>query len=256
VTAALELANLSVRRGAAAVLADVDLSLAPGEIVALLGPSGAGKSTIVRVALGLMAPTTGTVAIDGRLASSGSRVLVPPEERGMGVVFQDLALWPHLTVRDNLAFALHGRRLGREETAARISSLLDDLGIAALDRRYPGALSGGERQRVAIARALVGDPTAILLDEPLANLDLVLKTELLGVFQRVLRRGRTSTLYVTHDPREAAVLADRVAVLETGRITHLGSPTAIARDPRTPFARAIASELVSTLSATDGRAHE
>jgi iron(III) transport system ATP-binding protein len=255
-TAAFELANLSVRRGATAVLDGVDLSVGHGEIVALLGPSGAGKSTVVRVALGLMAPTTGTVAIDGRLASRDGRVVVPPEERGMGVVFQDLALWPHLTVRENLAFALHPRRLGREEADARISSLLDELGIAAMDRRHPGELSGGERQRVAIARALVGEPNAVLLDEPLANLDLVLKTELLSVFQRALRRGRTSTLYVTHDPREAAALADRVVVLETGRITHVGSSTAIASDPRTPFGRAIASELVSPLWATEGRAHE
>ena len=248
-TAALELSTVSARRGATPVLVDVDLSLGAGEIVALLGPSGAGKSTVVRVALGLMAPTAGTVSIDGQLATRGGRVLVPPEERGMGVVFQDLALWPHLTVGENLGFALHPRRLGREAASAHVSAALDRVGIAALHRRYPGELSGGERQRVAIARALVAEPTAILLDEPLANLDLVLKAELIAVFRDVLRAGRTATLYVTHDPREAAALADRVALLEAGRITQLGTPDAIRADPQTAFARAIALELAAARGA-------
>jgi iron(III) transport system ATP-binding protein len=246
-TSALELTGVSVHRGRVPILVDIDLAIARGEIVALLGPSGAGKSTVVRAALGLAVASAGTISIDGRVVTQGDRVIVPAEQRGMGVVFQDLALWPHLTVDGNLRFAL-GTRHRSADAAVRIAAMLDRVGIAGLASRYPGELSGGERQRVAIARALVTEPSAVLLDEPLANLDLLLKAELLGLFGRVLRTGRTATLYVTHDPREAAVLADRVAIMEAGRLTHLGTPAEICADPQTPFARAIARELAARSS--------
>jgi iron(III) transport system ATP-binding protein len=241
-TSALELTGVSIHRGHVPILLDIDLAIEPGEIVALLGPSGAGKSTVVRAALGLAVASAGTVSIGGRVVSQGDHIVVPPEQRGISVVFQDLALWPHLTVDGNLGFAL-GARHRRADAAVRIAAMLGRVGIAGLARRYPGELSGGERQRVAIARALVSEPTAILLDEPLANLDPVLRAELLGLFERVLRAGRTATLYVTHDPREAAALADRVAIIEAGRLTHIGTPAQVGAEPTTPFASAIAREL-------------
>jgi iron(III) transport system ATP-binding protein len=251
-TVALELSRVTVRRGSVAVLANVDLVVRAGEIRALLGPSGSGKSTLVRVALGLIAPVAGSVTIDGRVATDGPHLRMPPEERGIGVVFQDLALWPHLTVRDNLAFALRQRRLSRDAAAERIRAMLDRVGLAAMSGRRPGDLSGGERQRVAIARALVVEPSVVLLDEPLSNLDLVLKAELLHLFREVLRDGRCATLYVTHDPREAAILADRLALLEAGRITGSGTPDEMRVDGATAFGRAVAAEL-RRATATEAR---
>jgi len=237
---AIELISLRARLGGAEVLAGVDLRVAEGETVVLLGPSGAGKSTLVRVILGLLVPSDGEVHLAGRLASAAERVIVPPEARGLGVVFQDLALWPHLTVRKHLAFAL-GRAGGT--AAATIGPLLERLGLTALAERHPGELSGGERQRVAIARALVGEPRAVLLDEPLAHVDVLLKGELLALFRAVLRDRRVATLHVSHDPREAALLADRVALLEAGRITQVGSPAELRAAPATAFGRAVAAQL-------------
>jgi ABC-type Fe3+/spermidine/putrescine transport system ATPase subunit len=150
-------------------------------------------------------------------------VAVSPEDRGVAVVFQDLALWPHLTVHGNLAFGLESLRVPRDDREARITTMLDLVGLSGKARRHPAELSGGERQRVAIARALVLKPAAILLDEPLANLDLGLKRELLGLFRRLLSEEGSTAIHVTHDPRDAAALGGRVMVLEHGRLVHDGS---------------------------------
>jgi iron(III) transport system ATP-binding protein len=241
-TAAFELESITVWHGAVRILSAVSLVVEAGEIVALSGPSGAGKTTLLRVVAGLAAATEGTVHLGGRVVSAGGRRIVPPEARNLAMVFQDLALWPHLTVHGNLAFALGSRGVPREVQERRILEALLHVGLADHVRRYPAELSGGERQRVAIARALVQEPEALLFDEPLSNLDIVLKRELASLFRGLLRERRLPALYVTHDPREAAMVADRVAILEAGRIVQVGTMVELVASPATTFVRAFAAE--------------
>jgi iron(III) transport system ATP-binding protein len=230
VTAVISCRDVTLRLGAADALDRVTLTLAEGEVVALVGPSGAGKTSLVRVLLGLVAPSSGEVEVGGRVVTHAGRIVVPPEERGLGVVFQDLALWPHLDASQHLAFVLRSRR-----DDPRIAEMLAAVGLAGKEHRHPAALSGGERQRVAIARALVSSPRVLLLDEPLANLDLLLRDELLSLLDRLLRERRTAALHITHDPDDARRLADRLAVLEAGRIVQQGSFADLAARPATPF---------------------
>jgi iron(III) transport system ATP-binding protein len=241
-TAAFELENVTVWRGATRVLSNVSLAVEAGEIVALAGPSGAGKTTLLRVLAGLSA-AEGTVRVRGRVVGAGGRSVVPPEERNLAMVFQDLALWPHLTVHGNLAFALESRGVRREAQDRRIREALQHVGLTDHARRYPGELSGGERQRVAIARALVQEPDALLFDEPLSNLDVVLKRELAELFHGLLREWRLPAIYVTHDPREVASMADRVAVLEAGNLVQVATMAELVASPATPFVRAFATEV-------------
>lgn len=219
------------------VLTDVDLGIAPGEILALMGPSGSGKTTLLRLVLGFLQPSHGTVALAGRTVSGDGAVLLPPEERNLAVVFQDLALWPHLTVWGNLEFGLKAKGFPSGERAQRIRHMLQRLDLVGFDNRYPGSLSGGERQRVAIARALVLKPLAILLDEPLANLDVMLKWRLLSLFREVLIESQVAAIYITHDPREAIALANRIAVLEDGQIVQVDIVDEMRRAPATEFVR-------------------
>jgi iron(III) transport system ATP-binding protein len=238
----LELAGVQLAYRREPVVRDASLHVDAGETVALVGPSGSGKSSLVRLVLGLVAPTRGTIQIGGRVASEAGRIVLAPERRGLAVVFQDLALWPHLTVERNLAFALAAR--GRP--AADPRAWLDRVGLADKARRYPGELSGGERQRVAIARALVTEPAAVLLDEPLASLDVALADELRALFRTLL--ADRSVLYVTHDPREIAELADRVVVLEAGSVVQTGTPADLRERPATRFVERIARDLAPPIS--------
>jgi iron(III) transport system ATP-binding protein len=235
VTAILSLEGVAFARGGRRVLDGLSLHIAEGEVVALLGPSGSGKSTVIRLLLGLLAPDRGAVRIRGQVASEGGKVLVPPEARGLAVVFQGLALWPHLTVAGNLRFVLRSKTAPRSEERNRIYEMLGRLGLAGKEDRYPGELSGGEQQRVALARALVTRPSAILLDEPLTHLDVTLKRELLELLRSLLVGGDTAALYVTHDPFEAVQLSERLAVLEQGRIVQEGTSRALRASPATPF---------------------
>jgi iron(III) transport system ATP-binding protein len=239
VTASVAVAAVSVALGGKPILEEVTLAVGPGELLGVLGPSGSGKTTLLRIVLGLLAPDAGEISLDGTLASAGGRVIVPPERRQLGVVFQDLALWPHLSVTGNLAFGLAARGVSRKERHERVEAMLERVGLSGFGRRRPGELSGGERQRVAIARALVVEPRAVLFDEPLANLDPVRRAELLAVFRALLCERATSAVYVTHDPDELAGLADRVAVLEEGRVVQEGPLDELRRAPSTPFVRAI-----------------
>jgi iron(III) transport system ATP-binding protein len=243
VTAALALEAVSVTLGGQPILRRVSLSLAPGEVVALLGPSGSGKSTLLRVVVGFEKPSAGRVTILGRVVTEGGSLVVSPEARQLSMVFQDLALWPHLDIRGHLAFVLQSRRVPAKEHPPRIDALLRRLGLEDKARRRPGQLSGGERQRVAIARALVTDPAALLLDEPLANVDIALKHEMLDLFADLLRERATPALYVTHDPREAARLADRVLILEEGALVQEGTLSALRSTPATPFVRRLVDSL-------------
>ena len=242
-SAPIRLDGVTVLRGGRSVLSEVSLHVGAGETLPVLGSSGSGKTTLLRVVAGLVAPDHGTVRVGEVLVSEAGRIVVPPEEREVAMVFQDLALWPHLTVHGNLAFGLDRRRRARRERDARIAAMLARVALTGQERRHPAELSGGERQRVAIARALVGDPRAVLFDEPLSNLDVALKKELLALFRELLVERGTTALYVTHDPREAQELASRAAVLDGGRLVHLGPLDALRGRADLPFARGIVAAL-------------
>jgi ABC-type sugar transport system ATPase subunit len=243
VAAAVELVDVYVRYGDHVVLSGLNLSIAEGENVVLLGPSGGGKSTIVRLVLGFIPPVQGRVLLGGQTTAADGRTLIPPEERNLAVVFQDLALWPHMTAHGNLAFPLESRNVPREQREQRIRNALARVGMTGKEHRYPGELSGGERQRVAISRALVQNPSAVLLDEPLSNLDAPRKRELIVMFRQLFEENRSTVLHVTHDLREAKALGDRIAILEDGRVVQEGSFDALRDKPATAFVRSLFEDL-------------
>ncbi len=238
-TSAIALNRVTVETDSKLVLQDVTLDIGRGEVVAVLGPSGSGKTTLLRAVMGFVPLSRGSVWLNGTLASDARHTRVPPEARNLAVVFQSLALWPHLTVRGNLAFGLCSRRLSRVETARRIAQALEEVGLTGLAQRYPHQLSGGEQQRVAVARALVLEPEAVLLDEPLSSLDIGLREELLTLFVRLFRVHRTTCLYVTHSPWEARHISNRVAILDGGRLVFDGARDALESNTGSPFVRRI-----------------
>jgi ABC-type Fe3+/spermidine/putrescine transport system ATPase subunit len=242
-TAVIALEEVGLSLGGRRILQSVTFSAQRGETLAILGPSGSGKSSALRLVLGLTPPTRGEVQIEGQVVSRAGEVLVPPEERRLAVVFQDLALWPHLNVERQLDFGLVSWGIAGPERRRRIEETLSRLGLQGKERRMPAALSGGERQRVAIARALVLRPLAVLLDEPLASLDLALRREMLETFRALFREQAVTALFVTHDLREAERLGARVIIVEDGRVVAAGMPTEILADPTTPFVRALAADV-------------
>ncbi|HEY5822148.1 MAG TPA: ABC transporter ATP-binding protein [Propionibacteriaceae bacterium] len=227
-------ARLVVRRDA--FVLDLELEVGPGEVVALLGPNGAGKSTALRTVAGLLALDEGTVDIGDRTVADTSRRLhVPPYARRIGVVFQDYLLFPHLTVLDNVAFGLRVRGVDKAEARRRATGWLTRMGIDELARYRPRSISGGQAQRVALARALATEPELLLLDEPLAALDARTRLLVRGELRRHLADYPGATLVVTHDPVDAAVLADRLVVIEDGQVVQQGAPLEVARRPRTDY---------------------
>jgi ABC-type Fe3+/spermidine/putrescine transport system ATPase subunit len=215
---AIAVSHLSKRLGAHQALTDVSLEVSPAAAIVILGPSGCGKTTLLRLIAGLDAPDSGTIHVDGAPVAEPGRNLVPPHERGLGFVFQDLALWPHLTVAGNLGFVLGSARVPRAQRAARVQHALDMMQVGPLGSRYPHQLSGGEQQRVALARALVGQPRVLLLDEPFSSLDPDLRAALRGELRQVRRELQVTTVYVTHD-RADSELADAVVEMRGGRIS-------------------------------------
>jgi len=213
----------------------LSLRVTEGEILALLGPSGCGKTTILRIIAGLEAPDSGTVAVRGRIVG-GHGQAVPTEERGIGIVFQDYALFPHLTVAENVTFGLPKLRRGARET--RGVEVLDLVGMSGFERRYPHELSGGQQQRVAVARAMAPAPALMLLDEPFSSLDADLRSQMRDEIERILRSTGTTTVFVTHDQEEAFTLADRVGVLHAGRLEQLDTPQQVYHRPATRFVAA------------------
>lgn len=236
-TPVVRLDHVRVELGGRVAVDDVSLDVAGGECLAVLGHSGSGKTTLLRAIAGFVVPRGGTIALAGRVVSNEGRNLIPTERRNLAMVFQDLALWPHLSVQGNLSFGLEAQHVPRPEREARIASMLSTVGLSARARCYPGELSGGERQRVAIARALVLEPTAVLFDEPLTNLDVALKDDLLGALASWLGARPAAAIYVTHDPEEARALGDRIAVLEQGRLVQVGSTQDFAFASRSPSGR-------------------
>jgi len=242
-TPVIALEDVWLKLGATPVLSGLSVVLQPGEVLALLGPSGAGKTTIVRLILGFIAPDHGSVRLNGAVASADGRVLRLPEERNLAVVLQELALWPHLTVAGNLAFGLEARGVPRATRDSRIADMIQRVGLVGKEGRRPGELSGGERQRVAIARALVLDPQAVLFDEPLTNLDVNLRREVLTLIRGLIAERGVPALYVTHEPREAVYVGDRIAVMEEGRVVQTGTVDALRANPVDEFVRRLLDDL-------------
>jgi iron(III) transport system ATP-binding protein len=215
-------------------LRNISVNVDPGTFLVLLGPSGSGKTTLLRCLAGIERLSTGTITIGGRTVAGG-RVHIPPDQRDLSMVFQDYALWPHMTALDNVAFALRRRHLSRAECRSRGSQMLERVGLGALAGRYPNELSGGEQQRVALARALIAEVGLILCDEPLSNLDADLRERMRVEISTLVREAAATTVYITHDQAEAFALADQVGVLEKGRLVQLGTPEEIYTAPATPF---------------------
>lgn len=219
--------------GDTSVLHNIDIDLAPGEVIALLGPSGCGKTTLLRIAAGLLTASAGTMNIAGERVVDGSGFNAPPEARGIGMVFQDYAIWPHLSVIENVSFPLRMRKLVRTEREDRARRALDRVGLLHLADRFPGTLSGGQQQRVALARAIVAEPPLVLFDEPLSNLDRELREGLALEIGALLRELGLSAIYVTHDQSEAFTIADRVAVMLAGEIAQIATPEQLFTAPAT-----------------------
>jgi iron(III) transport system ATP-binding protein len=230
----LALINLGKSFGSTPAVQDVSLALQPGEFVSLLGPSGCGKTTTLRMIAGFMKPTAGRIEMNGTVLSSASQV-VPPEKRGMSMIFQSYAIWPNMTVGQNVAFGLRLRKLGSAEINARLDRILDVVQLKHLKDRYPAELSGGQQQRVALARAIVIEPEVLLLDEPLSNLDANLREEMRSEIRRLHDAFRITTVYVTHDQAEAMVTSDRIVVMNHGRIEQVDDPVSMYTRPKTRF---------------------
>ena len=226
----LDIADLSVRYGTTEVLSGISLGVKAGSFVALLGSSGCGKTTLLRAVAGFIAPACGRIRLDGRDITD-----TPPEKRNTAMVFQSYALWPHMTVFQNMAYGLKLRRRSGAETAAKIDSLLALMHLEGLAGRNVTQLSGGQRQRVALGRALAIDPAVLLLDEPLSNLDARIRVELRSEIRAVQSRLGITAIHVTHDREEAMVLADRIVVLNGGRIEQEGTPEDVYHRPVSPF---------------------
>jgi iron(III) transport system ATP-binding protein len=230
----VELAGLSKRYGSLTVVDEASLAIDKGSLVCLLGPSGCGKTTTLRLIAGFVEPDAGEIRVGGRVVSAPG-ASDPPERRNMSMIFQNYALWPHMTVFENVAYGLRLRRVAKAELQKRVDAILAAMRLSALAQRYPSALSGGQQQRVALARALVIEPETLLLDEPLSNLDANLREEMRFEIRRLHDEYRYTTVYVTHDQAEAMTAADLVVVMNQGRIDQAGSPEDVYQRPQSEF---------------------
>jgi ABC-type Fe3+/spermidine/putrescine transport system ATPase subunit len=230
----LVLRNVSRTFGDFTAVDGLNLTLREGELVSLLGPSGCGKTTTLRMIAGFITPSAGTIEVDGKVISSAQSSL-PPEKRGMSMIFQSYAIWPNMTVQENVAFGLKLQKVPAAELKKRVDTILDVVKLRALADRYPAELSGGQQQRVALARAIVVNPSVLLLDEPLSNLDANLREEMRFEIRRLHDEFGMTMVYVTHDQAEAMVTSDRIAVMNKGRIEQLDAPFELYRRPKTRF---------------------
>jgi sulfate transport system ATP-binding protein len=247
---AITVRGANKRYGDFVALDNIDFDVPEGSLTALLGPSGSGKSTLLRAIAGLDTPDTGSITIKGRNVTG-----VPPQQRGIGFVFQHYAAFKHLTVRENVAFGLKIRKRPKAEIKAKVDDLLEVVGLSGFQTRYPNQLSGGQRQRMALARALAVDPQVLLLDEPFGALDAKVREDLRTWLRRLHDEVHVTTVLVTHDQAEALDVADRIAVLNRGRIEQVGSPTEVYDSPANPFVMSFLGA-VSTLNGTLVRPHD
>jgi sulfate transport system ATP-binding protein len=249
-TTAIAVRGANKHYGDFAALDNVDFDVPSGSLTALLGPSGSGKSTLLRAIAGLDQPDTGTITINGRDVTG-----VPPQRRGIGFVFQHYAAFKHLTVRDNVAFGLKIRKRPKSEIKEKVDNLLEVVGLSGFQTRYPNQLSGGQRQRMALARALAVDPQVLLLDEPFGALDAKVREDLRAWLRRLHDEVHVTTVLVTHDQSEALDVADRIAVLNKGRIEQVGSPTDVYDTPANAFVMSFLGA-VSSLNGSLVRPHD
>jgi ABC-type Fe3+/spermidine/putrescine transport system ATPase subunit len=226
--------NLSKKYGKVEALHGVTLKITLNEILAVVGPSGCGKTTLLRLIAGLEKPDGGRIQIDNREVSSQAKVL-EPHKRGLSMIFQDLALWPHMRVREHITFVLKKEKLTRDVLESRIDEILRDVNLNGYDNRYPHELSGGEKQRLAIARALAPHPKYLLMDEPFSNLDSILKEELQEVVIKLKNNHQMGIIYVTHNVDEAFMLADRIAIMNRGMIEQIDDKEAVINNPKNEF---------------------
>jgi iron(III) transport system ATP-binding protein len=230
---AVSLKSVSKHYGDKPAVAHVDLDVMAGEFVALLGPSGCGKTTLLRLLAGFETPDTGTISIGAREVARAGKMAIPPEQRGVGMVFQSHALWPHMTVGENVEYALKIRKLPTAARQQMVERALDTVGLVERRDSPPDQLSGGQRQRVALARCLAMEPSVVLMDEPLASLDVHLRENLQAEFHRLHRQLGATIVYVTHDQSEAMALADRVAVIDHGQLQQVAPPRNLYAEPAT-----------------------
>jgi ABC-type Fe3+/spermidine/putrescine transport system ATPase subunit len=233
-TSSLHCVGICKSLGGRAVLTDLDLKIDAGEVVSLLGASGSGKTTLLRIIAGLVEPEKGLIKLDGRVVWSEKSV-IPAEKRRIGMVFQDYALWPHMTVANNLTFGLRSQRLSDQDIAQRLNHALEVTRLAPYRDRYPSELSGGQQQRVAIARCLAARPALMLFDEPLSNLDAALREDMRIEMMELVRREAITVVYVTHDQAEAMAVSDRIAIMREGEIVQFDTPRAIYETPADSF---------------------
>jgi iron(III) transport system ATP-binding protein len=252
--ASVELRGLTKKYGPNAVVDDISMTIEHGTLVCLLGPSGCGKTTTLRLIAGFVEPTAGEIRVGDRVVSSPQKTL-PPERRNMSMIFQSYALWPHMTVAENIVYGLKLRKIDSATIKQKLDGILATTRLAPLAQRYPGELSGGQQQRVALARALIVEPETLLLDEPLSNLDANLREEMRFEVRRLHDAFRYTTVYVTHDQSEAMTTADLICVMNLGKIEQAGSPADIYDRPRSEFvARFIGmSNVIKGRALGDGR---
>lgn len=232
----LENVQMNYGNGADNAVKDLSLEIGDGEFMCLLGPSGCGKTTTLRMIAGLEHPTGGRIRVGDRTMDSVDEgIYVPPEKRGMGLVFQSYALWPHLTVEENVSFGLRIRKVGKAERGRRTGEVMEALGLVGYRSRYPSQLSGGQQQRVALARMLAVNPNVLLLDEPLSNLDARLRLEMRAELKRIHEEFNTTVVFVTHDQWEAMTLASTIAVMNHGELQQVGSPDEVYSRPANRF---------------------
>ncbi len=234
----LELRHVGKRFGAVEAVKDASIEVRHGEVLTLLGPSGCGKTTTLRMVIGLERVSSGEIVYEGVVVDSDNgRSFVPPNKRNMGMVFQSYAIWPHMTVAENVAYPLNVRRVSRSETGERVAKVLDQVGLTGMGDRQSTMLSGGQQQRVAVARSLVFEPNLLLLDEPFSNLDAKLREQMRVELKELQKRLGITVLFVTHDQIEALSLSDRIVVMDYGNVEQIGAPTHLYRNPQTPAVR-------------------
>jgi len=226
----IQLQDIVKRFGTLEAVSHISLEIRDGELFTLLGPSGCGKTTILRLIGGFHKPDNGEIYFDGKAVTS-----IPPYERNIGMVFQNYALWPHMTIFNNIAYGLKLKKLSRLEINEKISRVLKLVNLLGLEKRYPGQLSGGQQQRVALARALVLNPNVLLLDEPLSNLDAKIRVQVRAEIRKLQKELAITTIYVTHDQEEALTLSDRIAVINLGKLQQIGTPRDLYERPENPF---------------------